>query len=211
MKIKRIGFDLDNTLYKQSIEMQEAIRATICKKVSKRINKPYNLVKEEFERIKIETSSTSKTLKSMGIDDPKAVLWEALQETDVSPFILKDEKLLNILNNLKKKSIILDLITARDKISSLNVLKSLGIPVEMFEIQIFAALKKEVTPYYNWVNISGLKTEELAYIGDSPVGDIYPIKKTEDLKNITAILVSNEKDEFADININKIYEIEKLF
>lgn len=211
MKIKRIGFDIDNTLYKQSPEMRESVRMTISKKIAENISVSIGEAKLKLEEGLEKYDSTSKTMRELGIEDPKSLIWEALQETDVSPFVRKDEKLLSLLLELKKKGIVLDLITAREEVSSKKILECLGVPLNIFDYKVYAANKKEVTPFIKWHRYTKTEPSEIAYVGDDGKADVQPIKMNEILKNIIVVHISKEKDPLADFQISEIYEVGNLF
>ena len=207
----RICFDVDDTLYKQSDKMREGIMEMIFLKAAKAVNISYDEAVARINKVLEETGSHSGAVRSLGIDRPKILIWEALQETDVVPYISKDERLFNTLQRLKEKGHVLDILTGREPNSARKIFKCLGIPLEMFDFVMYSAVKKDSTPFHEWLKDTGAKPEECVYVGDNAAADIHPIKNDENLCKIKTVLVNKENDPLADYHITEVYEIEGLF
>ncbi|MBW3003434.1 HAD hydrolase-like protein [Candidatus Woesearchaeota archaeon] len=207
----RICFDVDDTLYKQSDDMREGIMKMICIKAAEASNLSPEEAVERINKVLEETGSHSGAVRSLGIEKPKILIWEALQETDVAPYLSKDERLLNVLYRLKEKGHTLDLLTGREPNSAKKILECLGIPIELFDFVMYSAVKKDSSPFHEWLRATGAKPEQCVYVGDNAAADVHPIKNDEKLSKIKTVLVNREKDPLADFHITEIYEIENLF
>ena len=61
-EIKAIGFDLDNTLYKITDEINELIREYACIRASEELGLPYAVVRNQFNHFYSENQSGSRSL-----------------------------------------------------------------------------------------------------------------------------------------------------
>src|SRR3989344_1655454 len=112
-KIKYIGFDLDQTLYPKSPKIDQAIQKYIYEKIAqhKKINVEYarELFYSYYPKI-----SGRKTLIELGIPDAENIVQEALENADISEFLIPDPSIRKLLEQLSKKYT-LALITGSNK------------------------------------------------------------------------------------------------
>ncbi len=170
-KIKVLGFDLDQTLYPKSPEIDEAIQSYLYKKISDHLGTSLHEGEKLFKDLYKEGKglSGSKTMEKLGIPDPKDTVQEALEKADIAKFLNPDPKTISLLNDLKNKYKNLDLITGSARKITLNKLEKLAIPQEIFNHIITAdeASKPDLTAYKMWMDFyPDFKPEELLYIGD---------------------------------------------
>ena len=87
--IKSVGFDLDNTLYKNNKKINNIIRNEIAKKILeynpslgniKKIRKIYD---KKYKKI----GSWTKLLNNLGLPNPKKIMYECLSNVDITPLL----------------------------------------------------------------------------------------------------------------------------
>ena len=125
MHVKVVGFDLDQTLYPRSDKIDEAIQHYIYQKIAE--FKSCSL--EEGERLfKLHYPGISgrKTLLKLGFLEERAenIVQEALENAEVSEFLVPNQQLILLLRKLKEKYP-LALITGSFKEIALHKLQSL--------------------------------------------------------------------------------------
>lgn len=172
-KIKHLGFDLDQTLYPKSSKIDNVIQDYIFDKVSKILNISFDNVKDKFNTYYPEISGR-KALIKMGFCENEAqeIVQEALENADLKPFLIKDEKVISMLNELKKKYT-LTLITGSIRKCCLEKLEVLGIDKGIFDYIITGEVSKsDGTAYLKWIERFGDKPALFLYVGDRKSTDI---------------------------------------
>lgn len=150
--IRIIGFDLDQTLYPKSFEIDLAIQAYIYEKISRKKGCSFERAKKLFLSYYPELSG-SKTLIKLGFQEKKAgqIVQKALDKADITSFLEPDPMVVKLLKDIKRKYGSLSLITGSSKKLSLEKLKKLGIPQELFDFTIFGEHSKfEGSAYKEW-------------------------------------------------------------
>ena len=195
-KIKVIGFDLDQTLYQKSKEIDGEIQKYIYIKIAENkkisISRATNLFKNLYKEGR--GLSGSKSLKALNIPQAKEIIQEALERADISLYLKPNIQNINLLKRLKDRYKNIDLITGSNlKITKLK-LKKLQIPQEIFSHLITQdnGSKSDETAYKIWLNLyPRITSKEFLYIGDRLVSDYLIPKKLK----IKTILVNQEKAE----------------
>ena len=207
--VKVIGFDLDNTLYPATPEIQKKIRTVIYRKISNEFNIPYEKSLELFEKFYSEHLSGTESIKSIenllshSIYN-KNIIQEAVEEADFLDLIKEDNSLREMLLRLKSKRDI-DLITGSHYSLVIKKLGKIGIQ-DLFRYVFTKEDGKKPSGelYKKWITLTELPPSKLLYAGDNQRQDI-DIPKNLGIK--TCIL-GNYKD--ADFQISNILELEKL-
>src|SRR3989344_4104912 len=103
--VKAVGFDLDRTLYPNSSLIDEKIQTGIALAVIK--GHPELGSIKEVCRVYVDLyrqiGSASRVLERLGVKDPRGLLGSVLAETDISQFLKKDNRLVELLVRLKNK------------------------------------------------------------------------------------------------------------
>ncbi len=212
--IRVIGFDLDQTLYPKSPEIDEAIQGYIYKKISEKIHVDIETAKEKFNALYQGGRGIggSKTLITFGFEkeEAKEIVQEALEEADIAKFLTPNPETLDLLNKIKNKYKSVDLITSSNKKNSATKLKKINIPAELF-VHILTkedGSKSDMTALYKWLEFyPQYKPENFLYIGDRVSSDY---EKPKEL-GIQSILVNTKIPEpnVTCLQLPSLIEIEK--
>lgn len=176
--VKVVGFDLDQTLYPKSPEIDEEIQKYIYKKIAEKRNcsveEAEKLFKSHYPKL-----SGSKTLVELGFELERArnIVQEALENADIARFLEPNPKLIELLRELKKKYY-LSLITSSSEKVSRDKLSKLNIPLDLFDYTSFGEFpKSDGTAFKEWLKHfqemdSSLKPENFLYVGDRKSSDV---------------------------------------
>ena len=209
--IKIIGFDLDQTLYPKSPEIDEEIQKYIYQKISAfkgiSLADAEKLFKSYYPRI-----SGRKTLVEIGFErhDAENAVQEALEKADIAKFLVPDRRVLDLLQKLKLRYDALCLITGSYKHISDRKLEHLQIPADMFDMVITGEVSKaDGVAFEEWLrNYPGYKPDQFLYVGDRYNTDSeIPAKY-----GIRSVLVNiSEPDKTKNVRQLKVlFDIEKL-
>lgn len=200
-KIKIIGFDLDQTLYPKSWEIDLAIRYPLKKAIAEFLNITIVEAENLFDMLHQDGKGLSgrETLIKIGFEPAIAaeLIQHALENTDILQILKPDKKTIGLLKKVKEKYQV-DLITGSGRKIALQKLCKLQIPQTIFNKIIFdeEASKSNLSAYKLWLSYyPDNKPEDFLYIGDRVSSDY---EKPKEL-NIKSILV-NVKE--IDKNIN---------
>ncbi len=208
-EIKVIGFDLDNTLYVSTEEIQKRIRPMVYKRISEEFNIPYERALRLFEKFYSEHLSGSETIKciekvlrhSVG---ERNIIQQVVEQADFLDLIKEDSELRNMLVRLKSSRSI-DLITASYPLSAIKKLERIGIQDLFRHILTHEDGRKQSGELYKkWITLTELPPSNLLYVGDNKRKDI-DVPKSLGIQ--TCILGSYDN---ADFQINNILELEEL-
>jgi len=171
--IQIIGFDLDQTLYPKSSEIDEAIQDYIYDKISKKLEIDIETAKQKFDDLyqKGKGLSGSKSLIAIGFekDVAKNIVQEALENAPIAKFLAPDSKTTFLLQKLHDIYKSIDLITGSNQKNTFTKLKTLAIPVELFSHILTAdnTSKSDLSAFKLWLNYyPNYKPENFLYIGD---------------------------------------------
>ncbi len=210
-KIRVIGFDMDNTLYVSTSEIQERVRGLIYKKISSEFSIPLEKAKDLFEEKYKEELSGSAAIelisKKFGKRIESDIIQESMEQSDFLDLIKENKQLNDMFFRLKKQRGI-DLVTSSSYNLTLKKLERIGIDLKVFDY-IFSndnGLKKSTGDLYKeWINVRKLPSERLLYVGDNIRLDV-DIPKTLGIKTC----IVNENYNNADFQINNILDLEFL-
>jgi len=185
--MKKIIFDLDDTLYK-SKELRDMREKAILDFLGNRAS--------EYSELR-ETHGTIAALEVLGIS--KKQFYEIIDKIPIN--LDRDEKLINMLEELKRNHLII-IISNNSRNSIKEVIKKLGIGNfidSYFGGDDFKAIKpkKEV--------FSIVEKEDIC-IGNNFKKDLEIPKK----KGAITILISDKEDNEADFTVPVVYDIKKI-
>lgn len=193
MPIKVIGFDLDQTLYPKSPEIDSAIQTYLYEKIRE-------LHKVSIEEAKIMFNglyqadkglSGSRTLAALGfpLEQARELVQEALENADIDKFLKPDQDTIELLSKIKNKYQNVDLVTGSKKTIALKKLSALDISESLF-LHIITAddgSKSDLSMYKKWLGLyPELSPKNFLYIGDRVSSDY---EKPKEL-GIQSILVN---------------------
>lgn len=206
-RIISLGFDLDNTLYRQSPEMNEKIQEHACRKASTILNQPYEVVRSRFDKIFSETQSGRISLEAIGIANGKEMIQEALENADIVSVLKEDVRLREMLGNLANFHKLF-LITGSSEQIALGKLEAIGLNPSTFSPSLYAEspYKRVDGSAFRYVaSLHNVGFDRMMFVGDREKVDIIPAR---DLGVKTAIV--NATSNLADIRLRDIYELEKI-
>jgi len=191
--IKVIGFDLDQTLYPKSPEIDEAIQIYLYKKIAELKQVSLKEASDLFNNLYKEGKglSGSKTMIKLGFQEENArdLVQEALENADIAKFLIPNQEVNELLQQLKNKYQNVDIITGSNKTNSNLKLKKLGISEKIFSQIISAddASKSDLSAFNLWISCyPNYKPKNFIYIGDRISSDY---EKPKEL-GIASILVN---------------------
>lgn len=211
--IKVIGFDLDQTLYPKSPEIDEAIQGYIYKKISEHrqisLEEAEGLFKERYKEGK--GMGGSSTLRDLGVPNASEIVQEALERAEISQFLIPDTRTLHLLERIRTAYKHMDLITGSNITNAFKKLEHLRIPPEIFTHVLTSedGSKSQGESYMKWLHIYPEFTpDQFLYIGDRPKSD-YEIPKS---LGIQTILVNVETPDplLKCPQLTSIFDIETL-
>jgi len=213
-QIKIVGLDMDQTLYPKSSEIDEAIQIYIYQKIARYKNCNLNEAEKLFKDLYKEGRGLSggKTLMRLKIPNAKEVVQEALENANIAKFLQPNSKVLQLLQDLKKKYHNLDLITSSNKKNMTAKLRKMSIPVNIFSHIITGSdnvSKSDGSAYKLWMSFySKFKPGQFLYIGDKVSSDYVAPKKI----GIQTILVNikNRDDMIKCPQLSSLIEIRSL-
>ena len=192
-QIKIIGFDLDQTLYPKSPEIDAAIQIYLYQQISSLhgtdMEESGRMFKELYQNGK--GMSGSKTLMKLGFPEEKArnLVQEALENADIAKFLQPNLELISFLHQLKGKYEALDILTGSNTNNASIKLKKLQIPENLFSHILTAdhASKSDLSLYTMWLAFyPEVSPESFLYIGDRASSDF---EKPKEL-GIRSVLVN---------------------
>lgn len=196
--IKIIGFDLDQTLYPKSPEIDTAIQKYIYNEIAKKLSITLGSAEEKFKSLYKNGHGLSgrKTLITLGFPEEGAenIIQEALENAEIAKFLHPNESLIKLLKKLGQKYT-LDIITGSNLKITTKKLMSLGINSQLFQYLITDenASKSTGEAYRLWLSkYSNYSPHEFLYIGDRPRSD-YEVPKTLGIKSILVNVSPNNK------------------
>jgi len=176
--IKVIGFDLDQTLYQKSPEIDQAIQKYIYQKIAEHIQCSLEQAQKMFKELYRDGKGLSgkQTLAKLGVPHGDNIVQEALERADIDRFLVPNSSTLELLHAVKKQYQGIDLITGSGRHQVQSKLEKLLIPEIIFDHILDATIpevsKSDGSAYRTWMNFYPLyKPEEFLYIGDRASSD----------------------------------------
>lgn len=211
--IKAVGFDLDRTLYPQTLEMNERVTQEVVTEILK--VKPalrtLKKVRKVYEKRCAQLLSWPKVLKEIGLANPQETMNRCLERADITSLIKADAKLVNIMKRLSQK-FFLFMITGSTRHLAGKKLAKIGLTPELFNFSLCGDDPPSIasSPSKNFVYFlaqtqSPYAPSEHVFIGDNLQTDIIIPK----MLGMKTIFVGKPTPE-ADFSITDIHEIENL-
>ena len=171
-----IGFDLDQTLYPKSPEIDQAIQTYLYERIAEFKKVSLNEAEKLFRDLYKEGRglSGSKTLEALGLPDAKEQVQLALERAPIDKFLKPDQETIGLMKKLKEKYFNLDLITGSDRDNTLRKLNKLEIEPSLFSHIITKddASKRDLAAYKMWLEFyPDFKPEQFLYVGDRVSSD----------------------------------------
>lgn len=177
-KIKVIGFDMDQTLYPKSPEIDDAIQGYLYKKISELKKVSREKAKKMFDNLYQagQGFSGSKSLEKIGfpVNQAKELVQEALENADIAKFLQPNTETKILLHNIKNKYKNVDLITGSNEKNTAKKIKQMGIELENFShiLTKDQGSKSDLSAFYLWLELyPDYKPENFLYIGDRVSSD----------------------------------------
>lgn len=178
---KVIGFDLDQTLYPKSPEIDKAIQGYIYERIAQHKTCSVEEARKLFSDLYQEGrgQSGSQTLVTLGIPRAKEIIQEALENADIAQFLAPDPKTQMLLHKLRQKFKALDLITGSFEHVAFIKLTKIGIRRDLFTKIITGEIaKSDGSAFRAWLELyPSLEPHNFLYIGDREKSDYYIPKK----------------------------------
>ena len=179
-KIKVIGFDLDQTLYEKSPEIDRAIQGYLFKKIAQFRNCSLEEAEKLFKELYKDGAGLSGTqsMKALGLENASEITQEALENAEIDKFLIPNRETIGLLGRIKEKYKNLDLLTGSGEAIAEKKLKKLEIDRSLFGFCVFDgdAKKSDGTAYELWLKHyekEGFQPENFLYIGDRPKSDYF--------------------------------------
>ncbi len=179
--IKAIGFDLDQTLYPKSPEIDDAIQQYIFERIAEH----KGCSREEGKRLfqsHYPKISGRETLKLLGLPNPADVIQEALERADIAKFLKPDPAVIEFLEKIRSIFRHVALITGSHESNAKQKLAKLGIPLGVFDFFAFGdkSSKRGGGAFKEWRDAVQeddplIKPSEFLYVGDRPMSDVEPV------------------------------------
>lgn len=196
--IKVIGFDLDQTLFPKSPEIDEAIQKYIYEKIAEFKGISINEAAENFRSYYQDGQGLSgtQTIQALGIPNASEIIQEALERADIAKFLHASKEVTSMLEALKNTYQAVDLITGSTHTTAQQKLSKLEIPFSLFHKAILGeeASKSTGEAYKMWMSFyPHLQPQEFLYIGDRVRSD-YEVPKEFGIHSIL-VNIAAPKDE----------------
>lgn len=174
-QIKVVGFDLDQTLYPKSNEIDKAIQTYLYDKISSYLAIPVEEASRRFRHLYHEKGfSGSQSLIKLGLPDAKNAVQEALEKANIAEFLLPDPVTIALLKKIKRHYSNMDIITGSNSSNTYKKLKHMTINPELFGHIITGTdgAKSDGTTYRLWLeSYPQYSPDQFLYIGDRAASD----------------------------------------
>ena len=166
-----VGFDLDQTLYLKSPEVDAAIQTYLYTKIAEHRGVSRDDAAALFRERYREGRGLggTATLVALGIPNASDIIQEALERADIAEFLKPDPALLALLIAIRGRYGSIDLITGSNRSNAEKKLSHLGIPITLFShlITADAAPKSTGEAYELWRGrYPNVAPRQFLYIGD---------------------------------------------
>lgn len=206
--IKAVGFDLDQTLYPNSPEVQTLVRGEIYTFVSAQLHIPFETARHKFEEAYARIGGGGRALESLGISEGSERLRDCVERADISRTLKPNKELERMVDHISTDYFTF-LITESRRNDAIKKLHALGLCPSMFKYTAYWDTSKERkhtgTIYPIIFQLTGFQPAEHLYVGDKMNDDILPAKNA----GLKTVLVGSENRE-ADFCIPIIHNLEEL-
>jgi len=169
--IEVIGFDLDNTLYPVTPEIDEVIQNYIHEQSAAILGIDFDEAKRRFDSYYRggQGLSGGKTLAAMGVQSERDIVQDALERADVASTLSPDPELVQFIDDLSQSFRSVDLLTGSSAEQTYAKIKALGLIATQFGLIITAddLSKSTGEAYQAWLDhYHGLSAASFLYVGD---------------------------------------------
>jgi len=206
-EIKAIGFDLDNTLYVSTPQIQGLIQHNIITMAAQHLNRDYDSVKTEYDRQFLITQSGSSSLKALGIVEASELVQTALERTDIASALNRDDRLISMMDRLSSRYQLF-LITGSSQDEASNKFKAIGLNPCVFDMKLYNDSKysRKDGAAFDYISQKlSVPLENMIFVGDREKVDIIPALN----KGLYTAMV-NGISKYASFNLDDIYSLEKI-
>ena len=208
--IKKLGFDIDGTLYERNGEMDNRIQLKVAEKLLQIkpelecLEGALAFFKNEYEK-KFKGGRT--ILREAGYTESSKVMDECLTTADIMDLIKPDTKLTNLMLDLSKLYSLF-IVTSNPRNLAIAKLERLGLKENTFEFLVCSedGDKRKGIAFNYALRQSRLPAINHLYIGDSPGSDIEPARTM----GMHTILVNPSIPDKLPGVVKKIYDIRGL-
>ena len=209
-EIRAVGFDLDQTLYPDTPEIQRLVRQEIYHIIAEArscsASKAQTLFETEYARLGRGTLAVQYLL---GITDANDIMQGCLERAGVAEVLKYDQRLIDLFRRIKESNRQTFLVTGSSRKNSLSKLLRLGLTFETFDVSLCIddpdTDKLHGHPFQQIIQRTGFQPREHVYAGDREKIDITPAR----LAGMRAVYVWGECAN-ADISIPTIYDLETV-
>ncbi|MCW1296330.1 MAG: HAD-IA family hydrolase [Candidatus Parvarchaeota archaeon] len=205
MKYKLIIFDLDGTLYRIPKEISERFEDNIIDFYAENFCVSREDARKIRKKLKKKYGTSAYVFKALGMENDFYL--SVFGGIDPSTYIKKDEKLVEILNEIKLKKVIL---TNSPKFFALKVLNAIGIDADTFDLIVTADNCEKIKPdreaFLNITKKFNISPLETIVVGDEAEKDL---KMAHEL-GMKTVLVGRKKAPYIDFNISSIHQIRSV-
>ncbi len=208
-EIKAVGFDLDQTLYPDTPQIQALVRQEIYRLIAGAKNitesEAKNLFEFEYKKLGRGTLAVQNILN---ISDANDIMQACLEKAGVDKLLKHDTQLVELIKEIKssKKTF---LITGSSRKNSISKLDKLGLKLDIFDYVLCIddpnSDKLYGNPFQQIIAKTGFNPKEHVYVGDREKIDITPAKNA----GMKAIYVWGECMN-ADASIPTIYDLKNI-
>lgn len=208
--VKVLIWDFDGTFYKPNPDLFHAVRESEYRTIMEYTHWNREKAIEEFEKYykKIMPSATQTVAKLCGISTSEAALYME-KYYDRRPFLLRDEKLIDLFEKVKKYTHYILANGVRQRLE--ETLEILGIPKTTFTEIVTSELSGENKPsekgFMYILQKTGLAPSAHLMIGDRELVDLAPAKA---LGMHTCLVWSETKSDIADVTLPTVYDVMQL-
>ncbi|MEJ0053649.1 MAG: HAD family hydrolase [bacterium] len=174
--VRVVGFDLDQTLYPKSPDIDTMIQKYLYEKIAE--HRGIALIDAEllFKELYRDGSGLSgrQTLESLGLSEASNLVQEALERADIAAVLRPDQTVNRFLAELRVSCDGMDLITGSNLSQTQKKLAALGLSPESFThcLTEDQASKSDGAAYRLWLSLyPHLPPRHFLYIGDRVQSD----------------------------------------
>lgn len=204
--IKHVWFDFANTLFKYTPEYKRVHDELLYKTYSQVVKRPVaKELKREYNALYEKYKTNSHVFISLGKDPD---FWVATQaKLKKENYIDHSIDLPSLFRKIRKKRIKISLFTNGLREEVLRILPHLHLSLQDFDHLLTGEMvekKPSLDGFYKIIELSGVKPQEILYVGDRIPAEILPAKKVG-LK--TALVWSDKQKTEADFTLDHISEV----
>ncbi len=198
--IRIIGFDLDQTLYEKSVEIDEKIQEYLNVRIAERLGVSETEARDRFRALYQNGQGLSggRSLVALGFEKDTAgnIIQEALERADIDEFLVPNPTTIAFLQRCAERFDAVDLITGSPREIAKRKLEKLQIPIALFGECITGddASKSDGAAYRRWLGMYPDRvSSEFLYVGDRPSSD-YEAPKLLGIHSVLVNVVNVKAD-----------------